>query len=178
VKTLLGIGEKELPAVCAKLVEEEKNEQEELPYPGKRAKLGSTSANWKLFKRENSNLVRAIKLKSDTPNSFLKELGVYGYRDGGVMMQAEFHQEVNRENSKMVLKNYFASFGFNEVLGCSYDILGGISIFSNTKRQFAVLFNIVANNNEILEETFSLIRDLAKSGDWTKVTPLKDGEYL
>jgi hypothetical protein len=165
VKAIFSPKDQELPKVCAKLA------AEECVYPGIKAKFKYNGGNWELgIPMPGNTLVRQICFKSETQDSLFKNFWVLGHKNGSVSICVSI--DFRKTNSSELL-DYFRS---NGLVPESIDIKDNFFETKN-KKDCTTLFRIVDENNDIPEEHFSFIRDLVKSGDWRKVTPIpyRDG---
>lgn len=164
VSSILGIKlEEALPAICAEVSPDVEVDIDTVPFPGIGARFTQTNRGWDQIIPFNDELVREIKLVSEKKDSLFEEMSVLGYRDGGVAIFLTFKQfrtEASAYLQKLGIKADYHPFLKSDK--------------SNIKR----LLSIIAKHNQIPADQFDLIKKLAESGDWTKVTPLQNGENL
>lgn len=161
VKSLFELPENDLNEMLAamkkKLAEKSKTVEKDVlvdvPYPGKAARFVHRSGNWSLFSLKEGTLCRSMTFISTTKDSLLKEFSLLGYKSGGVVIEVQFS-----EHSTGV-EEYFKKFDI--ILEWGYLAHGYLS---GNKDQLRIIFNIIAENNEIPESYFNTIKDIVAKG--------------
>jgi hypothetical protein len=99
----------------------------------------------------------------------LKGISILGYKDGTVCISVFCPRELLQTVSGMAQREkYFNLYGLN-IRG--YFLTKG-------HEQLKAMFRLISENNELPGEWLPLIRDLVEKGNWTLVTPLKEGKSL
>ncbi len=166
VKQLTELNEKELNSMLQKmkcyLAEKskpvEKDVQMDLAYPGISAKFVHTDGDWKLYDSGGS-LCRCMQFSSLTTNSLITQFSLLGYTDGDVTIRVTF------SNLSNDLVEYLKKF--NIVPNNSGPTHAHMSIDHD---QLKLIFNILADNNEIPESHFEKIRDIVAKGKCERVS--------
>lgn len=156
VEQLFGLPESEINAMLTQMknnlaeksISVEKDVVVEMPYPGKPAKFVHENGDWRLY-HTGGDLCRYMKFISITKDSLIKEFSILGYKDGDVIISISYTNESFKEYLKQ------------------FDIFSDIPIMmymSKNKDELKILFNILADNNEIPDSHFKMIRDLVDKG--------------
>lgn len=136
---------KEISKKCLSVA---KDPQIDSPYPGKPARFIHACGDWKLY-NSGADLCRYMEFKSSTKDSLLKAFSVLGYRGGNVMIRIEFSK-----NSSEVA-DYFKQF---DLILDWMDLEHGYK--TSTPEQLSLVFNLIAENNEIPASHFEMIREI------------------
>ncbi len=94
-----------------------------------------------------------MNFKSSTKDSLIEEFSVLGYVDGRVLIIIFFSKDSDK------VKEYLKQF---DLIPNWSDLKTGY--MSKNNDQLKILFNILANNNEIPVSHFEMIRDLVAKG--------------
>lgn len=136
-----------------------------LPYPGKQARFVHTSGDWKPLDRAScGELSLRMDFQSTTEDSLLKKFSLLGYKDGDVAISIGFCEKDSKN-----LNSYLKQF----------DILidSDYSFKTKTKEQLRILFNILAENNEIPASHFDKVKDIVTKGKHNERMPVPAPTY-
>lgn len=158
VKQLFELSENDLNAMLAtvkgKLAEKCKAVKKDalvaMPYPGKRARFVHQVGNWDLFYLPG-NLCRKMEFISSTKDSLIEDFSLLGYKNGKVAIQVKFSEGNN-------IVEYLKQF---DIIVDRIDLIG---YMTKNQDQLKVIFNIIAQNNEIPASHFEKIRDIVAKG--------------
>jgi len=166
VEQLFALPEQELNTMLAimkkNLAEESKavakDVPRDVPYPGKSARFIHANGTWDLYD-SGASLCRSMNFASSTENSWLKEFFILGYRSGSVSISLSFPK-----GDKSVVE-YFKNF---DIILTDVDLKHG-SYKSQNQDQLKIIFNIIAENNEIPASHFDKIREIVAKGTHSSV---------
>jgi hypothetical protein len=139
------------------------------PFPGvgARFKRLNPGNDWSAHSHgRESTLVRGLQFCSQTAESFLKQVGLFGYQDGSLMLTWEL------SSSEFDYQRYLTSLALVDRPN-SWDLVIGFLQFK-TQEDIYKMFLILKKYNQLPEDDCQLMEKLVSAGDWRKVTPLTD----
>lgn len=138
------------------LVEKSKSVEKEakaaIPYPGKPARFIHQNGTWDLYDSGGS-LCRRMNFISSTKDSLIERFSLFGYKNGNVLIFIKFLENIYSA------KDYFKNF---DIILTETDLSS--EYISKNPDELRVIFNILAENNEIPASHFDQIRDIIAKG--------------
>lgn len=137
-----------------KSLADQKKDEKTLPYPGKSARFLYDCGSWeKKIIGKNVKLCRDLDFKSCSKDSFIKEFSIYGYINGYVYIYVNVSED-HTEAAKI----YFKQFDMNP-----HELFNDRFV-AKTPAQLKLIFNVLAENNEIPEKYFGTIKAIVEKG--------------
>lgn len=130
-------------------------------YPGVSAAFEVTR-KWDEFYKDFVPLFRSLQFKTKTSKALFTQVGVYGYRNGSVVLRLFFDTK-----NKSTVENYFKEIG---ITPDAIDLMQGILPISKLDEK-AKLVKILLDNNKFPKDETVLMQSLLVAESWYDVTP-------